>query len=145
MITIKQKLNELWKKSGYSLAELEQTTGIAHSTMRRLLDINDESMPTFDNVINVVIALGGSIDELIGAKVSGTTETPLTQAYKQLLEEKDRIIAEKDDHIHRLQDASRTQRKEKYILAAVLLAILLTIMVVLIIDIINRNMGYVRH
>ena len=145
MITIKQKLNELWKKSGYSLAELEQTTGIAHSTMRRLLDINDESMPTFDNVINVVIALGGSIDELIGAKVSGTTETPLTQAYKQLLEEKDRIIAEKDDHIHRLQDASRTQRKEKYILAAVLLAILLTIMVVLIIDIINRNMGYVRY
>ena len=145
MITIKQKLNELWKKSGYSLAELEQTTGIAHSTMRRLLDINDESMPTFDNVINVVIALGGSIDELNGAKVSGTTETPLTQAYKQLLEEKDRIIAEKDDHIHRLQDASRTQRKEKYILAAVLLAILLTIMVVLIIDIINRNMGYVRY
>lgn len=145
MITIKQKMNELWKKSGYSLAELEQTTGIAHSTMRRLLDINDESMPTFDNVINVVIALGGSIDELIGAKVSGTTETPLTQAYKQLLEEKDRIIAEKDDHIHRLQDASRTQRKEKYILAAVLLTILLTIMVVLIIDIINRNMGYVRY
>lgn len=138
-------MNELWKKSGYSLAELEQTTGIAHSTMRRLLDINDESMPTFDNVINVVIALGGSIDELIGAKVSGTTETPLTQAYKQLLEEKDKIIAEKDDHIHRLQDASRTQRKEKYILAAVLLAILLTIMVVLIIDIINRNMGYVRY
>ena len=138
MITIKQKLNELWKKSGYSLTELEQATGIAHSTMRRLLDINDESMPSFDNVINVVIALGGSIDELIGLKAPDASETPLTRAYN-------RIIDEKDARINRLEVAHSLQRKEKYVVAAILFAVIVVIAVVIVVDFANGSMGYVRY
>lgn len=138
MVTIKQKLNELWKKSSYSLPELEQATGIAHSTMRRLLDINDDSMPSFDNVINVVIALGGSIDELIGLKAPDASETPLTRAYN-------RIIEEKDQRINKLELAHSLQRREKYVLAAVLFFIIAAIAVVLVIDFTNGGMGYVRY
>lgn len=127
------------------LSELEQLTDISHATMMRLFSLTDDTSPSFDNVIKVVLALGGSVDELLGLKAPNVTETPLTQAFNQLLEEKDKMIAEKDDHIHRLQDASRTQRKEKYILAAVLFAVLLAVMVVLIVDITNGNMGYVRY
>lgn len=138
MITIKHKLNELQKKSGYSLPELEQVTGIAHSTMRRMLDINDESMPSFDNVINVVIALGGSIDELIGLKTTDASETPLTKAYN-------RIIEEKDARINRLETAHSIQRKEKYAIAAVLFIIVAVAAVILIIDFSNGGVGYVRY
>ena len=138
MITIKQKLNELWKKSGYSLTELEQDTGIAHSTMRRLLDINDPSMPSFENVINVVIALGGSVDELIGLKTSDASETPLTRAYN-------RIIDEKDARINRLELAHSLQRKEKYAVAVALFIIIAVVAVILIIDFSNGGMGYVRY
>lgn len=138
MITIKQKLYELWKKSGYSLPELEQDTGIAHSTMRRLLDINDPSMPSFENVINVVIALGGSVDELIGLKTPGASETPLTRAYN-------RIIDEKDARINRLEIAHSLQRKEKYAVAVALFTIIAVVAVILIIDFSNGGMGYVRY
>lgn len=138
MVTIKQKLNELWKKSGYSLTELEQATGIAHSTMRRLLDSNDDSMPSFDNVINVVVALGGSIDELIGLKAPDASETPLTRAYN-------RIIEEKDARINRLEIAHSLQRKEKYAVAVALFTIIAVVAVILIIDFSNGGMGYVRY
>lgn len=138
MITIKQKLNDLQKVSGYSLAELEQATGISHSTMRRMLDINDNSMPSFDNVISVVIALGGSIDELIGLKAPDASETPLTRAYN-------RIIEEKDARINRLEMAHSLQRKEKYAVAAALFIIIAVVAVILIIDFSNGGMGYVRY
>lgn len=138
MITIKQKLNDLQKASGYSLAELAQATGISSSTMRRMLDINDDSMPSFDNVINVVVALGGSIDELIGLKTPDASETPLTRAYN-------RIIEEKDARINRLEIAHALQRKEKYAVAVALFVIIAVIAVILIIDFSNGAMGYVRY
>lgn len=138
MISIKQKLNDLQKKSGYSLPELEQATGITHSTMRRMLDINDDSMPSFDNVVNVVIVLGGSIDELIGLKTTDASETPLTIAYN-------RIIEEKDAQISRLELAHALQRKEKYVVAAVLFAVIAVIAVILVIDFSNAGIGYVRY
>lgn len=133
------------EKNGMPLSELEQLTDISHTTMVRLFSLTDDTSPSFENVLKIVTALGGSLDELTGAKTAGMTETPLTRAYNQLLEEKDKMIAEKDDHIHRLQESSRTQRREKYVLAAVLIAVLAVVAVVLIVDVTNGNMGYVRY
>lgn len=133
------------EKNGMPLSELEQLTDISHTTMVRLFSLTDDTSPSFENVLKIVTALGGSLDELTGAKTADMTETPLTRAYNQLLEEKDKMIAEKDDHIHRLQESSRTQRREKYVLAAVLIAVLAVVAVVLIVDVTNGNMGYVRY
>ena len=87
---------------------------------------------------DVVVALGGSIDELIGLKTPDASETPLTRAYN-------RIIEEKDARINRLEIAHSLQRKEKYAVAVALFVIIAVIAVILIIDFSNGGLGYVRY
>lgn len=152
MNLIKHKLRELREKNGMPLSELEQLTDIPHATMSRLFSITDDSSPSFDNVMKVVIALEGSLDEIMGIKAPNITETPLTRTYNMLLAEKDKMIAEKDDHIHRLQIANANEREEKNkerhekrVIAVALLAVLAVVLTVLIIDITNGGIGYVRY
>ncbi len=131
-------MRELRETNGMSMTELERLTEIPHTTLTRLFSAGDDSSPSFENVLKVVIALEGSIDEIVGLKAPGASETPLTRAYN-------RIVEEKDTRINKLELAHSLQRREKYAVAAVLFLVIAVIAVLLIVDFANGGMGYVRY
>ena len=126
------------EQKGIPLSELERLTDIPHTTMLRLMNLTDDTSPSFENVMKVVIALEGSLDELTGAKAPGTTETPLSRAYNQLVEEKDK-------RIEKLEKSLSTQRREKYAVSAALFAVLAVVLFILFIDVTNGGIGFVRY
>lgn len=106
--------------------------------------------PTFETISAITIALGGSLDEMMGLKSAG--ETPVTpqvettiSAYADLLNEKDLRIKEKEENIKLLKEELHVERKVKNKLAIVIFMLLAAVITVLIVDIFNGHFGYFRY
>lgn len=62
---ISSYLHELKEEKGVSIRELSDKTGIPECTLNRIINGQTDN-PGFQNVADIVIALGGSLDNIVG-------------------------------------------------------------------------------
>ena len=162
------KVKEMKIRSGLTNKQISEISGVPLATVHRVM-ADQVRNPTFETISAIVTALGGSIDELIGHTPTFTIEETTMEAqlkqiespdqqnqfqqeqrqfdrmtdesirvYEMLLAEratviegKNKIIEEKDLWIKRL-----------FVISCVLVGI---IVAVLVIDLLNPAMGFIRH
>lgn len=115
-------LKEARKLTNQQIADL---SGVPLSTVTRIFNGQTDN-PSFQTIIDIVTALDGSLDEIMGLK---KPETP---------EENDKLILLYQET---LRNRERSIRK----LFACLCAIIAVVLFILIFDMLNGNMGYVRY
>ena len=137
-----EKLKELKKERNLKNAEIATLSNIPLATVSRIFNGSTPN-PTFETISSIATALGASLDEIVGLKepnekpIKSRIETTIA-SYAELLQEKDARINEKDKRIEEL-------KKEKGILAFILVAFLAIFSILLILDIANGNFGYFRY
>lgn len=118
------------KKCGMSNKEIAEKAGISLSTVNRVM-AGQTDVPNYQTVCDLVMAMGGSLDELAGIKKEDVTlhgNTP--EIYLTIIADKDKIIVEKDRWIKRL-----------FIISCALIVVLLGL---LIFDYTHPMLGFIQ-
>ena len=119
---------------------LADLAGVSVSTLKRILS---GQSPNLDTAIRLADALHVSLDDLVGRSSptpAGAAEISqeLISVYKARLEEKEQLIADQDETI-------RVQRRSNRRYQIFIMAVLAALLVVVLFDILNGNVGYVRY
>lgn len=120
----------LKKAKNVTVKELSKLTNIPESTITNILNGRTEN-PSFEIVSKLVIALGGSLDALAGAErkeKEGENVAAFFATVTQIYE-----------------NQIKNERKDKHYLFRLLIVILVIIFIILAIDVINGNIGWIRH
>ena len=125
------QLREMKERSGLSNKELAERSGLSLATVNRIMS-GQTDVPNYQTVCDLVMAMGGSLDELAGIKKDSVVQHE-TQAdgYMTVIKEKNRIIAEKDRWIKRLFFIS--------------LALMIAFMGFLIYDYLHPMVGFIQR
>lgn len=112
--------------------QLSEKSGVPTSSVHRIMSGQTDN-PSFQAICDLVVALGGSLDEMVGikAKPNRIDDSREIEMLKQRIAEKDRIIANKDRWLSRV--------------ACMAFALVVFILVAIIVDRLNGNFGYWRY
>ncbi len=130
------KLKELKAAKNMTVQQISDLSGVPASTVSRIFSGQTDN-PTFQNISDIVVAMGGSMDEIIGI-AQAPKEHKEYDAQTLLLQSYHKRIEDKEAEAKRLQ-------KEKKILFYVFLVLVFIVVFVMIFDIVNPNVGYVRY
>lgn len=90
-----EELKRLKAESGMTAQELSDKSGVPISTVNKILQGQTDS-PSFRAVCDMVKAMGGSVDELVGIKERGGSQADLLEMilapYRRAIEAKNKWI-----------------------------------------------------
>lgn len=135
------KLKELKDKRGLTNQDIAELSRVPLSTVNRILSGQTDN-PYFENVADIVIALNGSLDELVG--IRSPDDTPVPTMTERAIAGYQLLLDEKDKRIHTLGDAVRNLRKEKTRILIFMGIFFSLIVFVLLFDLLNGHFGYIR-
>ena len=118
-------LKELKESCKLTTKQISNLSGVPESTISRILSGQTDN-PTFDSVCAIVKAMGGSLDKLTEIHTDSHAEaaSPLLALYEK-------VIAEKNWYIK--------------VLIGICCALVAVLIFILIFDIANRSVGFVRY
>ena len=118
-------LKKLKDESKLTTKQISELSGIPESTISRIMSGQTDN-PSFDSICAIVKAMGGFLDAVFGVnnKSDNVDTSPLIKLYEKVISEKNWYI------------------KFLIILCGVLI---LTLVFIVIIDILNGNVGFVRY
>ena len=118
-------LKKLKDESKLTTKQISELSGIPESTISRIMSGQTDN-PSFDSICAIVKAMGESLDAVFGVnnKSDNVDTSPLIKLYEKVISEKNWYI------------------KFLIILCGVLI---LTLVFIVIIDILNGNVGFVRY
>lgn len=137
-----ERLKALKEERDLTNAEIAKLSNTPLATITRIFNGSTPN-PTFETISQIAMALGVSIDELIGLKqpdapsLPAPVETTLT-SYAELLREK-------DERIKDLKDEKEKMRKEKNLFACALATFIGFVLLILTVDVLNGHFGYFRY
>lgn len=148
MNNLANQIRALLRERNITQSALSELTGISKSTLCRIL--SEGSDPSFEQAVQIIKALGASLDQLTGItdevppeKTQEITDTAIN-AYTDLITEKDKQIAllreqleekekrvlyresllgEKDERIANLTKAWNEEKRDKRILIYIVIAL----------------------
>lgn len=123
-------LVRMLSSSGLTVQQIADQSGVPASTINRMLSGQTEE-PTFSNIANVVKAMGGSLDELVGITDKTVVETKTINSDERIINLYERSLTSKNSWIKRL-----------FIINMVLIAFIIGI---LIYDLANPDRGWYRE
>ena len=126
MLELEHELNKLKEEKGLTAKELAEASGVPLPTVNRILS-GQTPDPGYSTVCKLLDVLGATDDD----KKQVFSENTDTEHYKAMIALYERGLAQRNKWIK--------------LLAGVLLGIIAVIIIVLVIDILNPNMGYVRY
>lgn len=86
---IRVQLREMKEKCGYSNKKIAELSGVSLPTVNRIMS-GQTDVPNFQTVCDLVIAMGGSLDELAGIPPKPIIQDEGSiEIYKGMLKEKD--------------------------------------------------------
>lgn len=125
-------------------ADIAKLSNIPLATITRIFNGNTPN-PTFETVAHIAIAMGMSLDEIAGLKVSEADAPPVPAPIAATLDSYAELLREKDDRIAELKAEKEKERKEKHMVAIALFTFLALVTVILIVDVLNGHFGYFRY
>lgn len=133
---ISARLKELRDERGLTNAQIAELSGVPIGTVNRLLSGQTEN-PTAQNIADIVAALGGSIDVVMGikqgenVKINNDVYTTTCEMYREIIANKDAVINDKNKWI-----------KTLFFCFIIMIFVFITI---IIFDVLNPGVGYVRY
>ena len=133
---ISKRLSEMKAESGLSTRKLAELSGVPEGTVSKILSGQTEK-PSFEAVNALCAAMGYSLSDIFSEmpkeKVIGVTDhyQHIINAYKEQIEV--------------CKDQISSYRKEIKILYFSLIAIIIVIMLIILVDIMNGGVGYIRY
>lgn len=121
---ISDELKKLKESRNMTVQDISKKSGIPASTVSRILSGQTET-PYFSNIVDMVIAMEGSVDEIVGIK---SAATPANNLLLELYER---------DLVHERM----INRRLRILLSAIIIVLLLVVTV----DVLNGNIGYIRY
>lgn len=127
-------IRHLKDERGMTNQQLSERSGVPLSSVHRVLSGQTDN-PNFQTVCDLVIALGGSLDEMVGIRAPTPPVEKDTSGEIELLKA---VIAEKEQTI---------VRKDKWLarLTYIVCGLVGFILIMTIIDRLNGNIGYWRY
>lgn len=145
--TIAARLNEWKKEQGLTSQKLADLSNVPKQSVDRILSATTER-PSFENIMQLTIALGHSLDELIGAPApkGSTVEVShydlLLQSYKDQIETH-RILHQKAIETH--TEEKTYLRKCMLIELGVILVLVIALVALFAYDIADGHVGWFRY
>lgn len=118
------KLSDLKEKSGFTNQKISDETGIPLSTVTRICNGQTDN-PSYRNVVDIIVCMDGSVDEIEGI------EHPDKGISSKVLELYEREINHKNKWIQ--------------CLFTTCMALVLVFVAIVLFDVLNGNVGYVRY
>ncbi len=138
---ITRKLIALKSARNLTNQQIADLSGVPLSTVTRILSGQTEN-PNLQTIADIVGALDGSLDEILGLryeeKKEAPTNTDLIELYKEIIRNKDENIRSKDDVI-------RNKDKTIKLMGYALIGIVGVLLIILIIDVLNGGFGLLRY
>lgn len=142
---VKDYLNTLKIKGGFTTAEISKLSGIPEATVRKILS-GETADPRFETIVKLVESMGGSMDDIAGSRKNTEIETnaviALKDAYESRIEE---MTASYDTRISDLKEYVASLKQEKKTLAIVAIALVFIIVGLFVFDIALGTHGWVQY
>lgn len=150
-----QKIREAKEAKHLTNEDISEMTNIPETTVSRILS-GASKRPGFENVLTMAIALGVSVDKILGAALPGE-EPPqrvevVAESYASVLKVKDDLIIEKDKLIEELRATHARYIKNNaklttvvFVLGAVLCLCCVGLTAYFVYDVFNGDVGVFRY
>lgn len=144
-----KKLRELKKEKGLTNEDIAELADVPENTVAKIMNGTTQD-PRFESVARIIIALGGSVDQILGLAKEDPDPIPsrvenVVSNYADLLKEKDIRLAEKDKTIETYKEAVKNLRKEKSHILCFIGGFVALVILILLFDLLNGNIGYFRY
>lgn len=125
MLELEHRLNKLKEEKGLTAKELAEASGVPLPTVNRILS-GQTPDPCYSTVCRLLDVLGASNDDKKTFEESSNVEH-----YKSMIALYERGLAQRNKWIK--------------LLAGIFIGIVAVIFIVLVVDVLNPNMGFVRY
>lgn len=132
-------IKALMEEKEITVAQLAEDSGVPAATINRIIS-GQTANPTIQNVADIVVALGGSLDEMMGVRSAGDSSRGLhiyTASWETGMAYR-AVIASKDKMIEQLYGSMRR-------LFWCIIGIVMFIIVMLLLDIMMPDIGWIRR
>lgn len=137
-----ETLSRMKKSAGLTNREIAEMSNIPEATVTKVMN-GDTASPNLLTVGGIVKALGGSMDDIMGIPTSEPdTCSETVKAYQMLLESKDQEIKRMEES-HAYERAR--MKRECSIFLALFAGLLAVFIFILVFDLVNGNIGYIRY
>ena len=134
-----KKLSELKASKKMTNQQISDLSKVPLSTVNRIFSGQTEN-PNIQTIADIVGAMGGSLDELLGIQTPTQQEA---QVQKETPVQKE--PSNQAEVIELYKEIIRSKDKAIKIMGGVLVGVVAVILIVLIIDVLNGGSGYVRY
>lgn len=138
---VKERLKALQIKADISCAEWSKLSSVPEATIRKILS-GETPDPRFDTIVKLVTSVGGSTDDLVGAKKESEIENKAVITLKDAYESRIDALRERVEDVKKYAEALHRDKKMLSVAVVILVAILVGI---LIFDIALDTNGWVRY
>lgn len=155
---VSEYLESLKTEGNWNFFDLSKKTGLSESTIRRIFKDPDNN-PTMDSLVKLVIAMGGSIDKMVGiAGEQGdvlqndpaihATLGEMRDMQQEMLNHQrqsyEREIASLRAENERLRQEKKYLRRSLYTVVAVMIALMFATILFLIYDLTHLDRGWIQ-
>ena len=138
---VKDRLKALKSKVDISCAEWSKLSTVPEATIRKILS-GETPDPRFDTIVKLVTCVGGSMDDIVGAKKESEIENNAVLVLKEAYETRIEALRERNEDIKKYAEALHRDKKMLGIAVVVLVSILVG---VFIFDIALGTHGWVQY
>ena len=137
-----ERLKMIKDEKGLTYAEIANLSNIPLATIKRIFNGTTPN-PTFETFSHIAIALGASLDEIVGMKQPDAPPipAPIENTLASYLE----LLKEKDNRIKELKEENILERKERQKMTGAFVFLVTLVLVILAVDIFNGHFGYFIH
>ena len=137
-----EKLKMIKEEKGMTYAEIAKLSDIPLATITRIFNGNTTN-PTFETFSHIAIALGASLDEIVGIKQPDAP--PIPTPIENTLTSYSELLKVQNDRIKGLEEDKAIERNGRRKMTASFVLLMTFVLVVIILDILNGHLGYFRY
>lgn len=137
---VKDSLNALKTKAGVTCAEWSNLSTVPEATIRKVLS-GESPDPRFDTIFKLVSSVGGSMDDVVGAKKEAEIENNAVLVLKEAYESRIEALRER---IADLKERNTAAERDKRMLTWVTVGLVLVIVALFALDIAFGSLGWIK-
>ena len=138
---VKDYLNTLKTKGNFTYSDIAKLSGIPEATVRKIFS-GETADPRFETLLKLVTSMGGSMDDIGGARKESEIENNAVLVLKEAYESRIEALRERIDDIKKYAESLHRDRK---ILGFVVLALGILLVGLLVFDIALDSNGWLRY
>ena len=138
---VKDYLNTLKAKGNFTYSDISKLSGISEGTVRKIFS-GETGDPRFETLLKLVTSMGGSMDDIGGAKKESEIENNAVIVLKEAYESRIEALRERIDDIKKYADSLHRDKRMLGIAVVILGVILVGL---LVFDIALDSNGWLQH